>query len=235
MKPAFHAALGPSIAIALLLCSARLKAQSNNLEYADVSFGSECQFTFPLTSNGIVSMTGGDSLAIANMLEDSQRPLILFAQSRRAALTPEMHMPLDSHLARLSFSEDFSRPYPLAYWSPAPRAPASSFAGFTRTPAFRGSKIFDAKYVWLNGLQLSLAFADIEITQHCIDEHTCREGNPLMPSSQAGKLSVSLGIAAFASVASYRLKKLRSKGWWVAPTVGIAGHAVGLASGLAHR
>ena len=235
MKLAFHVALGLSIAIAFFLCSARLKAQSFYLDDADVSFGPESQFTFPLTSNDIVSMTRGDSLAIASVLQDSQRPPILFAQSQRAALILEMRMPSDSHLARPFSSEDFSRLYPLAYLSPALSAPASSSAGFTRSPAVRGFKIFDAKYAWLNGLQFTLAFADIETTQHCIDEQTCREGNPLMPSSQAGMLSVSLGIAAFTAVASYRLKKLRSKGWWVAPAVSMAGHAVGLASGLAHR
>jgi hypothetical protein len=47
-------------------------------------------------------------------------------------------------------------------------------------------------------------------------------------------LAVSLGIAGFTAVASFQLKKGRSKGWWVAPVMGIAGHAVGLASGLIH-
>jgi len=235
MKPAFHVALGLNITIAFFLCTARLKAQSYNLDYADVAFSPESQFTLPLTSNGIASMTGGDSFATANLLPDSQPALNLFAQGQRAALIPAMPIPSGSYLARLTFSEDFSRPYSLAYSSPPSPVPALSSAGFTRTPAVRRSRTFDAKYAWTNGLQFSLAFADIESTQRCIDEHTCREGNPLMPSSQAGKFSVSLGIAAFTAVASYRLKKLRSKGWWVAPAVGIAGHAVGLASGLAHR
>jgi hypothetical protein len=235
MKPAFHVTLGLNITIAFFLCTARLKAQSYSLDYADAAFSPESQFTWPLTSNGIVSMTGDDLLAIAYVLQDSQRPPTSFAQSQPAARMPAMRMPSDSHLARLTFSVDFSRPQPLAYSSPDPPAPASYSAGFTRTPAVRSSRTFDAKYVWLNGLQFSLAFADIETTQHCIDEHTCREGNPLMPSPQAGKFSVSLGIAAFTAVASYRLKKQRSKGWWVAPAVSIAGHAVGLASGLVHR
>jgi len=87
----------------------------------------------------------------------------------------------------------------------------------------------------LNSLHFSLAFADIETTQHCINEHTCREGNPLLPSSQAGKLGVSLGIATFTAVASYQIKKETTKAWWLAPTVGIAAHTVGLATGLAHR
>ena len=235
MKPTFHAALGLNITFAFFLCAAMLKAQSYDLDYAEAAFSHESQFTLPLTSNGTVSMTCGDSLAPAYLSQVSERPLILSAQSQRAARMPAIPMPSDSHFARLTFSEDFSRTYPLAYSSPEPPAPASSSAGFTRTPAVRRSRTFNARYAWLNGLQLSLAFADIEATQHCIDEHTCKEGNPLMPSSQAGKLSVSLGIAAFTAFASYRLKKQGSKSWWVAPAVGIAGHAVGLASGLAHR
>lgn len=235
MKPAFHAALGFSIAIVSSLCTARLNAQSYLLDHADVSFGIESQFTLPFMSNGIVSIAGGDPLATADALQDPQRPLILFARSRRAALIPEMRAPSDSQFARLTFSEGFSRLPSLAYSSPEPPAPASSSAGFTRTPPARGPRTFDAKYVWLNGLQFGLAFADIETTQHCIDEHTCREGNPLMPSSKAGMFSVSLGFAAFTAVASYRLKKQHARGWWIAPAVSFAGHAVGLASGLAHR
>src|SRR5208282_2192072 len=105
MKPAFHVALGLNITIAFFLCTARLKAQSYNLDYADVAFSPESQFTLPLTSNGIVSVTGRDSLATADVLQDSQRLPILFAQSQRAARMPAMRMPSDSHLARLTFSE----------------------------------------------------------------------------------------------------------------------------------
>ena len=233
MKPAFHVALGLDIILAFFPCTAKLNAQSYQLDYPNVAFSSESQFTLPLTSHGSVSMTCGDSLTTAYLLQDSQRALNLFAQSQRAARAPAMPMSSESHLARLTLSEDFSGPDLLAYSSPPSPVPALSSAGFTRTPAVRRSRTFDAKYAWLNGLQFSLAFADIETTQHCIDEHTCREGNPLMPSSQAGKFSVSLGIAAFTAVASYRLKKQHSKGWWIAPAVSIAGHAVGLASGLA--
>jgi hypothetical protein len=234
MKPAFHVALGLNITLAVFLCTARLGAQSDNPDYADVASSTETQSISPLTSNSAVLMTVGYPLATADLPQYSQRAPVPFAQIQRD-VKMSMRARTDSHLARLTFSGDLSGPNALASSSPEPSAPASSSAGFTRTPAVRGSGTFDAKYVWLNGLQFGLSFADIETTQHCVDEHTCREGNPLMPSSPAGKLSVSLGIAAFTAVASYRLKKQRSKGWWIAPAVSIAGHAVGLASGLALR
>jgi hypothetical protein len=234
MKPASHVALGLKITLAVFLCTARLIAQPDNLDYADVALSTETQSISPLTSSGVVLMTVGYPLATADFFQYSGRPPVPFAQIQRD-VKMSMRAGTDSHLARLAFSGDLSGPDPLAYSSPEPPAPASSSAGFTRTPVVRGSRSFDAKYVWLNGLQFGLAFADIETTQHCVDEHSCREGNPLMPSSPAGKLSVSLGIAAFTAVASYRMKKQRSKGWWIAPAVSVAGHAVGLASGLALR
>jgi hypothetical protein len=234
MKPALRVAFQLNIIlIASLLCTAVLKAQTYTPHFADFSFSPTSQFNLLLTSDGTVSMTGGDSPATADLLLYSKRTVVPFAQIQRATQM-SMRLANDSQLARLAFPEHSSGPSSLTGFSPGSPAAASSSAGFTRTPHIRSPKKLDAKYVWLNGLQFSLAFADIETTQHCIDEHTCREGNPLMPSSQAGKLAVSLGIASFTAVASFQLKKERSKGWWVAPVMGIAGHAVGLASGLIH-
>jgi hypothetical protein len=79
-----------------------------------------------------------------------------------------------------------------------------------------------------------MAVFDVELTQHCIATHKCSEGNPLMPSSQAGALSVNLAIVGYGSYVSYRLKKHHSRMWMVSPVVSIAAHSVGVASGLAH-
>ena len=116
----------------------------------------------------------------------------------------------------------------------APSASASSSAGLKRVPAGRSPRFFNARYFWINSLHLSLAVSDIEMTQHCIDEHTCREANPLMPSSQAGKIGVNLGLVTYTAASSYWLRKHKSRVWWLGPTVGVAAHTVGLASGLAH-
>lgn len=235
MKPAFHIALGLEITLAFFLCGAVLKAQSRYLDIASAGFAPEYPFVLPTTSTEIPFMTSGASLRTADLLQELERPAIPFAQFQRAGRLLAVRMPAGSDPARRIPSGEFDGFRTSAHLLPAPAASASSAAGLTRAPTDRGLRNFDAKYLWLNTIQISLAFADIEATQHCIDEHTCREGNPLMPSSQAGKLGISLGIGTFTAVASYRLKKQRSRGWWIAPAVSIAGHAAGLASGLVLR
>jgi len=112
----------------------------------------------------------------------------------------------------------------------------SSGAGFTRTtPTATRRRTLGASFYLLNGIDLGMAVLDVEMTQHCIATHKCREGNPLMPSSQAGALSMSIGLVGVGTWASYRLKKHESRIWWLSPTSGIAGHFVGVASGLIHR
>ena len=95
-------------------------------------------------------------------------------------------------------------------------------------------RVADSKFFLMNSIHLGMAVADVELTQHCIANHQCREGNPLMPSSHAGQLSIGIGYVALGSFASYRLKKRRSPYWWLPPTGGIAGHAAGIATGLSH-
>jgi hypothetical protein len=101
-------------------------------------------------------------------------------------------------------------------------------------PAGRSPRIADTKFLWLNGVHLALTFADIELAQHCIDEHTCSEANPLMPSSTAAKLSVNIGMFAYATGASYYLKKRGFRLWWIPPAAGIGTHTVGVVSGISH-
>jgi hypothetical protein len=99
-------------------------------------------------------------------------------------------------------------------------------------PSVVPPKIVGKTYYLLNGLHLGLALADVEATQHCIANRHCQEGNPLMPSSQAGQISINVGLFAYAAGSSYWLKKRRAKWWWAPPAVGVAAHAVGVASGL---
>jgi hypothetical protein len=113
-----------------------------------------------------------------------------------------------------------------------------SAAGFTRTiPAspVRVPRIVDPKFVLLNGLHLGMAILDVGLTQHCIADHHCREGNPMMPSSLAGQLSVNFALVSYGSFVSYRLKKHRSNLWGLSPAVGISAHAVGVATGIMHE
>ena len=95
-------------------------------------------------------------------------------------------------------------------------------------------RIADSKFFLMNGLHLGMAVLDVELTQRCIASHQCREGNPVMPSSQAGQLSIGIGFATLGSFTSYWLKRHKSSYWWLPPAGGIAGHAVGIATGLSH-
>jgi len=52
-----------------------------------------------------------------------------------------------------------------------------------------------------------MAVFDVEMTQHCLADHHCVEGNPLMPTSQAGALGVSLALVGSGAFISYKLKK----------------------------
>lgn len=93
-------------------------------------------------------------------------------------------------------------------------------------------RIANSKFLVVNFLNLGMAVVDVELTQRCIASHQCREGNPLMPSSQAGQLSIGIGYAALGSLASYWLRKHKSPRWWIPPAVGMAGHAAGIATGI---
>jgi hypothetical protein len=87
----------------------------------------------------------------------------------------------------------------------------------------------------VHGLHLGLAVLDVELTQHCIANHHCVEGNPLMPSSHAGQLGINFALVGYGAFVSYKLKKQDRKLWLLSPTVGIAAHSVGVATGIAHR
>lgn len=107
-------------------------------------------------------------------------------------------------------------------------------ASFVRVPPVTYHKPMMTSFFLLNGMQAGMAVLDVETTHHCIADHHCQEGNPLMPSSQAGALAVNLGLVAYSTFLSHKLKKHGSKVWWIAPLSGISSHGVGIASGLAH-
>lgn len=90
----------------------------------------------------------------------------------------------------------------------------------------------DKKFIALNGGYLAAGVMDSELTQLCIHNHTCVEGNPWMPKSQLGQLGVAFGTSAAATGVSYYLKKNHSRLWWVPTTIGIAAHAYGISTGV---
>jgi hypothetical protein len=120
--------------------------------------------------------------------------------------------------------------------TPSESSGFASGSGFTRgTPTPVRRRGLGSNFFLLNGLSFGMAIMDVEMTQHCLSTHKCREGNPLMPSSQAGALSVNLALTGAGTWISYLLKKHESHSWWIAPTSGIGSHTVGVATGLMHR
>ena len=164
---------------------------------------------------GLVMATGG----WACFAQDAAIP---FRQiERNAQLTPKVAGPADEAAVRRTFE------IPLR---------ASSSTSITRLPATPvPPRVFTRGFFLLNGLHLAMAVVDVEATQHCIAEHQCREGNPLMPSSQAGQFSVDFALVGYGSFISYRLKEHGSHFWWIVPAMGIAAHGAGVATGFAHQ
>lgn len=119
--------------------------------------------------------------------------------------------------------------------SPGAGLSGSGGGGFRRAEPVTIHRALGSRFFLMNGLHLGTAVLDVEMTHLCIQTHHCREGNPLMPSSLAGALSVEVGLVGYGSYVSYRMKKNRSHKWWLSPAIGIAGHIVGAATGIAHH
>jgi hypothetical protein len=87
--------------------------------------------------------------------------------------------------------------------------------------------VADAKFISMSALAMGLTIADIESTQHCLGDGTCRELNPLMPHSRAGMYAVNIPVNALLMYVSYRLKAGGHKTWWIAPLAISGAHGVG--------
>lgn len=117
----------------------------------------------------------------------------------------------------------------------APLPESSSSSGFVLAlPQVKPPRTISRSFLLLNGLHLGLAVLDVELTQHCIANQKCVEGNPLMPSSRAGQLAVNFASVSYGTFASYKLKKHDCKLWTLSPIVGISAHTLGAATGIAH-
>jgi len=158
----------------------------------------------------------------------AQQATIPFKQlERNAQLSARLTVP-DNEIASSNSSSSVT---------PGVVSPELSAAGFVhvRPVPAANPRTLSSSFYLLNGLHLGMAVLDVEMTQRCIATHRCREGNPLMPSSQAGGLSVNLALVGSGSYISYRLKKHGSNLWWLSPTVGVASHTVGVATSTAHQ
>ena len=102
-------------------------------------------------------------------------------------------------------------------------------------PSFKPQRVFDSKFLLLNGLHIGLTALDIDLTQRCIASGRCREGNPMMPSSLAGQAADGSAIVGYGFFVSFRMRKHESKAWWLSPMVGIGAHIAGAITGLINR
>ena len=129
---------------------------------------------------------------------------------------------------------------PLLRWgnaiSPSRLIPAGDLSG-EKPVANEAAKSrrMGAGYFLLNGLNFGMAALDVSLGQRCLDERHCREANPLMPPSLAGRISVVGAVVGFGIFTSHRLKRHASKLWWLPPTFGIVAHSAGIASEAAHE
>ena len=114
-------------------------------------------------------------------------------------------------------------------------AESSSSAGSVfEAPVYKAPRTLTRGFILLNGMHLGVAMLDMAMTQHCIADHHCVEGNPLMPSSMGGQLALNFAFVGSGTYISYKLKKNESRLWVLSPTIGIVAHTVGAASGFAH-
>jgi hypothetical protein len=168
----------------------------------------------------------GLAIAVGGWVGSAQETAIPFRQIERdAQLSANLIVP-GNEITSNSYSSSISA-------GAAPEEPSSS--GFNRVYTVVPIRILSTSYFMLNGLHLGMAVFDVEMTQHCIADHHCREGNPIMPSSHAGQLGVNIALVGYSSFTSYKLKKRGSKLWRISPVIGSAAHGAGAATGLVHR
>jgi hypothetical protein len=152
--------------------------------------------------------------------------VLLLAVSAAAAEPPdapstERFQPIDAAAAIHDLS---GRPaFELAEWVAPPMA--------IEAPA-PARKVFDKKFALLAGLAVGLTVADFEMTQRCLQRHTCAEANPLMPTSHAGMYATNIPLNAALFWWSYRRRQDGKRLWWLAPLMVVASHAVGVGTNL---
>jgi hypothetical protein len=171
------------------------------------------------------------AISIGGWASSAQQPAVPFKQLERDAQLSRNRIAPGSEIA----SNHSSSSLDSSSLSTEVTSSELSAAGFVRVYPTAALRILSTSYFMLNGMHLGMAIFDVEMTQHCIADQHCREGNPIMPSSQAGMLGVNFALVGYGSFVSYKLKKRGSKMWTLSPIVGSAAHGVGVASGFMHR
>ena len=168
---------------------------------------------------GLAMAMGG--LVCSGQELTSQEPAVPFLQIERdAQLSAKLTMPTSDAAIHSAYE--------------MPSRPSIANGYVFVPPATTAPRTLNKEFFLINGLHLGMSVFDVGMTQHCIADYHCREGNPLMPSSLAGQVGVDLAYVGYGTFVGYRLKKHGNKLWLLSPSVGIAAHAFGVASGFEH-
>ena len=100
------------------------------------------------------------------------------------------------------------------------------------TAPAKAKRVFDKKFAVLAGLAAGLTIADFEMTQRCLQRHTCAEADPLMPTSHAAMYATNLPLNAALFWWSYRRKQDGKRLWWLAPLMVVGSHVAGVGSNV---
>ncbi len=173
--------------------------------------------------NVLYGMVASVSFIVSSLMCSAQESTVPFRQIEHDAIQSAGLEPLGNDAAMNSPSNGA---YPVS-----PAVPA--VVNFQ--PSYERPRVIDTKFLLLNGLHMGLAALDYGLTQHCLANHHCREGNPLMPSSAAGQAAVGSAWVGSGFFISYYLKKRDSSVWWLSPVAGISAHAAGAVTGFIHR
>ena len=161
-------------------------------------------------------------LATSGLVCVAQNAAVPFKRiARDAQLSARLRVPVDDPVIRRE--------------SELTETPSAASGVVDASPEYKPPRVLSKAFVVVNGLHLGMVVLDVGMTQHCLANHHCREGNPLVPTSLAGQLGVGVGWVGSTALVSYHLKKEDSGMWWFAPAMGIAAHTVGAVSGFVNR
>jgi hypothetical protein len=90
----------------------------------------------------------------------------------------------------------------------------------------------DKKFIGLGVAVFGLTSMDLEFTQHCLHQNTCRELNPTLPHSRLGMYAVNTPINLMVMYFSHRRRAEAKRAWWLAPAVDAGSHMVGVGSNI---
>jgi len=170
------------------------------------------------------------AIILGSLACSAQQAPIPFAQLERATHLSAMFSVPGDETAISPTAGSFSSSYPTELAAPDPIV-----SGFVRAAPMTVHHGVGSNFFLLNCMHLGMAAFDVEMTHHCIADHHCREGNPIMPSSLGAQISIDFALVGYSSFMSYRMKKHHARMWWISPTSGALAHFAGGVSSASHR